>query len=79
MSSSNATSGSANVNGAVISVFSFGKSEEAIANFNSSNGDRRKKLKLPEYYTNIEPVDNEAPVVPSATLKSAGWRCINRR
>ena len=60
--------GSANFNGTVISVFSFSKSEEATANFNTSNGDPWKKFKLSEY-TNIEPVDNEVLVVPSAAQK----------
>ena len=65
-------------NGAVISKFSFGKSEEAAAATNfKANGDLRKKLKLPEYYTNTETVDNEASVIPSATKKSHGWRCID--
>ena len=63
--------------GTVISKFSFNKSEEAATNFNTSNGDLRKKLKLPQYYTNIETVDNEAPVISSATKKSHGWRCIS--
>ena len=40
-----------------MSVFSFSKSEKATANFNTSNGDLRKKLKFPEYYTSIKPVD----------------------
>ena len=31
--------------------------------------DPRKKLKLPEYCKNIEPVDNESSVFPSATQK----------
>ena len=55
-------------NETVVSVFSFDKSEEATTRFNRSNGDTRKALKLPEYYINIEPVDNEAPVVPSAPV-----------
>ena len=67
ISSSNTASGSANFNGTVISVFSFGETEETTTMFNTSEGDPKKKLKLPEYYTNIEPVDNQAPVVPSVT------------
>ena len=64
------TLGNANFNnGTVISVFSFSESEEATANLNTSSGDPRKKLKLPEYHMNIELDDNEDPVVPSATQK----------
>ena len=51
ISSSNTTSQSAYCNRILISVFSFNKSDDATANFNASNGDPRKKLKLPEYYT----------------------------
>ena len=53
----------------LISVFTFKWLEEATANFNTSNGDPRKKPKLREYYTNMKPFDNEAPVIPSATQK----------
>ena len=52
-----------------MSVFSFSKSEKATANFNISNGDLRQKLKFPEYYTSIKPVDNVDPVDPSGNQK----------
>ena len=67
ISSSNTTSGSANFNGTVISVFSFGGTDETTTAFNVSKGDPKKKLELPEYYANIEPVDNQLPVVPSVS------------
>lgn len=69
-SSSNKISESANFNRTVISVFSFGKSEEAIANFYTSKDDPKKKLKLPEYNISIEAVDNKASVIKSATQKA---------
>ena len=68
ISSISKISGSGKFDETVVSVFSFDKSEEATARFNASNGDTRKALKLPEYYINIEPVDNEAPVIPSAPV-----------
>ena len=68
-SSSNITSGSANFRRTVMSVFSFSKSEKATANFNTSNGDLRQKLKFREYYTSIKPVDNVDPVDPSGNQK----------
>lgn len=48
-----------------------------ISSFNTTSGsanfipsdDPRKKLKLPEYCKNIESVDNESSVFPSATQK----------
>ena len=64
-SASTTASGSANFNGTVISVFSFGETNETVKSFNIYDGNPKNKLQLPEYYTNIDPVHNERPVVPS--------------
>ena len=52
-----------------MSAFRFSKTEKATAIFNTSNDDLRKKLKFPEYYTSIKPVDNVDPVDPSGNQK----------
>ena len=61
---STTASGSANFNGTVISVFCFGESDEVTKSFNMKEGNPKRKLKLPEYYTDIEPVDKKTSQIP---------------
>ena len=63
--SSTTASGSANFNGTVISVFSFGDGNESTMSFDMNKGNPRRKLELPQYYTNIEPVDGKTSSIPS--------------
>ena len=49
----------ANFNGTVISVFSFGESQEAIKLFNMKKSLHNEKLKLPDYDTNIQPIGKD--------------------
>ena len=63
-STSTTASGSANFNGTVISVFSFGESDEVTKSLNMKEGNPKRKLKLPEYYTDIEPMDKKTSQIP---------------
>ena len=64
ISKSTTASGTANFNGTVISVFSFGESQEVIKSFDLKKPPTQRKLKLPVYYTEIQPVAKADYVVP---------------
>ena len=63
-SSSTTAPGSANFDGTVISVFRFGDSDEVKKSFNRKEGNPNRKLKLPDYYSSIEPVGNKTSQIP---------------
>ena len=63
-SSSTTASESANFNGTVVSVFSFGDSDEVTKSLNMKGGKPNRKLKVPDYYSNIEPVDKKTSQIP---------------
>ena len=70
ISKSTTASGSANVNGIVISVFSFSKGQEVIKLFDIKKPDGNKKLKPPDYYNNILPMAKDKYEIPD--IKNEG-------
>ena len=71
-SASATASGSANFNATVISVFSFGETTENVKSFNIHKGNPNRKLYLPRYYSEIEPVESDRPTVASDEVSLIG-------
>ena len=67
----------ANFNDTVIFVFSFGESQEAIKLFNMKKPHDNKKLKLPDYDTNIQPMQKdeyEVPALENESIQGDEWK-----
>ena len=72
MPTSATASGSANFNATVISVFSFGETTENEKSFNIHKGSPNRKLYLPKYHSDIEPVESDRPKVASDEVSLIG-------